>query len=671
MSRRDANGPPLGLVGAGALLLTLGGVLLWLVMLAGPARLGTGLLEARDHLSKAQKALKKGAFRQAVYETHAAQGATDRARRGFEASSPLVDLATLSATVDDALEEVPHLISAADHSADAAAGTLDIGLGALRGPEAVIDADPEDPKSKIIRLDRIEELGATLDGVRSDVRSAGDELKSVDPANLPARLRHEIADGIEDAQETDELLAKAEAGFELLPSILGAQGPRIYMLGFQNSAELRGSGGALLQFEFLTIDDGRPQLASNNSENAVGSIYQIDEDRRTYDIPLPEDAWYLASIEDAQRFGNFNWSPDWPMDAQIGIDYGRVAAQSCVTTKNRKCPPFPRIDGVVAIDPVAVKKLVPGIGPFSQGRYYITRSTVLDVLLSRAYSSYPIPFVRRDFLSTVVQKLFDGLFNPARPSELILGFGDALAQKHVQIWMKAPTEQAFVNRMNWDGGIASADRTDYLNVVQQNVGGNKLDYAATQTTEIDIDIEGNDALTSTRVTVRNGVVLPQPRWVLGDSKSAHRPMLNIYVPGDAELLGAETGETCPAPFDRRCNGRIDTPGVAAWTGETPPTHFEKNKKVWTATLQIPAGEEGSFAVDYRVPGAVRAVRGRRTYRLVIQRQPKVTPEDLLVRLRVPAGARDLRAPGFEQQGETLVYERPLTKDTVLEVSWRD
>ncbi|MGH2701501.1 MAG: DUF4012 domain-containing protein [Actinomycetota bacterium] len=507
--------------------------------------------------------------------------------------------------------------------------------------------------------------------MRSDVRSAGDELRAVDPTKLPARLGDEIAGAIDDADETNELLAKAEAGFELLPSILGAEGPRTYMLGFQNSAELRGSGGALLQFEFLTIDDGRPQLTSDDAEDGVGSIYQIDENRRTYDIPLPEDAWYVASIEDAQRFGNFNWSPDWPMDARIGIDFGQAAAESCVPQQNEKCPSFPHVDGVIAIDPVAVKKLMPGLGPFSKRRFFITRSTVLKTLLSRAYSSYPIPFVRRGFLGEVVQELFDRLFNPSRPTELVLGLGDALAQKHVQIWMGNGAEQTFVKRMDWDGAIVAAENSDYLNVVQQNVGGNKLDYMATQTTEVDIDFEGDDALTSTRVTVHNGVVLPQPRWVLGDSKSAHRPMINVYVPEDAELVRATPGESCPPPFDRRCSGRLDTPAVATWAGETPPSHFEKNKKVWTATLQVPAGEEGSFAIDYRVPGVVRTKGGRSSYRLVVQRQPKVIPEDLLVRLQLPSGARDVRAPGFERQGETLVYERPLTTDTVLEVSWRD
>jgi len=657
---------PSGVIGAAALLLTLGGVLLWLVMLSGPVKLGTGLLEARSHLDKAQKALTAGDFEPALEQTLVARAAAARAQDGLRSQSPLLDLATLSPTVADAVGELDHVVAAAFHAAEAAVGTADIGANALSGPERVIGDDP-DARGSLIRLDRLEEMGAVLQQVQRDLRIAGDEFAAIELSNLPRRLRRSVREGLAQARDADEVLDDAVAGFELLPGILGAEGPRNYMLGFQNSAELRGSGGAMLQFEFLTIDNGKPELSSERA----GSVYKLDQERQSLSIPLPKDAWYVRGVEDAQRFGNSNWSPHWPLSAQLAVDYGRASAERCVPSGKKECPEFPEIDGVLAVDPLAVRKIMPGLGPFRQGRFFVTRKSVVNLLLNRAYQVFPIPGMRRGFLGNVVERLFEKMFNPDEPGNLVQGVGRSLAEKNMQIWMADGDEQAFVEHMEWDGSIAKAARGDYWQVVEQNVGGNKLDFTAHQTVEMNIEIEGRDALHSSEVTVANDVELPQPRWFLGDSKGVHRSMLNLYVPEDAELTSANAGELCPPVGGQTCNGRIDAPlTLATWINGVPPEHFEKGKKVWTATLQIPPRETGSLEIDHRSPGAVFRREGRNVYRLVVQRQPRINPQRLLIQLNLPPKASDIKARGFKKDGQTLTLDRQLRSDTVLEVSWR-
>jgi Protein of unknown function (DUF4012) len=657
---------PSGLVGAAALLLTLGGVLLWIAMLSGPVKLATGLLEARTHLDTAQKRLSEGKFRPAVWHTFSAEAGADKARSGYNSNSPLMDLATLVPQVDDAMGELDHLISAASHATEAASGTLEIGLSALKGPDRIMGPDP-DGKGSIILLDRIEELGGVVAEVRRDINAAGDEFAAIDLSNLPKRTHKDIKDGIDQARETDKVLADAAAGFELLPGILGADGPRTYLLGFQNSGELRGSGGAMLQFEFLTIDNGKAELA----EEATGSIYKLDQARKTIDIPLPADAWYVAGIEDAQRFGNSNWSPHWPLSSRLAVDYGRASSERCVPKGDNECPEFPAVDGVLAIDPVVVKNLMPGVGPYAQGPFFIKSSTVVDIFLNKAYARFPLPFDRRFYLREFVSRFFQKMFDPKQPTKLVQAMGKSLANKNMQVNMTDPEEQAFIEHMKWDGSIERAASGDYFQVVEQNVGGNKLDYASSQVNRMNIAIDGRDAVHSTSVEVSNNVVLPQPRWFLGNSKAAHRPMLNLYVPPDAELEAADAGKLCPVPLDRSCNGRIDAPlALGTWIDDVPPEHTERGKKIWTGTLQIPPNETGSFDVRYRAPDAVVEREGRNVYRLLVQRQAKFHPEQLLVQLKLPAGASEIRAAGFKRDGRRLTLERRLMSDTVLEVSWR-
>ncbi|HEV2756373.1 MAG TPA: DUF4012 domain-containing protein [Actinomycetota bacterium] len=658
--RQRRAGGRAGLAGALALLTGLAGIFLWVSMLAGPVRLATGLLGAKDHLERAEKALSKAATKAARYETLAAVAAAERARTGLDSSSPLLVLAEDVPVAGDALKEVPHLVAAAEHSAAAAEGTLDVAQNALRGPDKVIAKDPEDPEGGgRIRIDRIEAIARTIADVQDSIRAAKGELEAVDLRNLPKRARKSVTDGIRRAKETNDILADARDGFAVLPAILGADGPRTYVLGMQNSAEQRGTGGALLQFAVLTIEDGEPHFVKDSS-----TVYDVDADRQQLSIPLPEDAWYVAGIPDAQRFGNANWSPDWPLSAELTVEYARASA---AVNPEAATLPLDRVDGMIAVDPVAMEKLMPGVGPYKAGRkegrtVYVTANRLVDFVLYKAYAKYPMQNFRRARLRDIVDGFYENVFKPKHPSELVDGFGSALAEKHMQIWMTDPAEQAFVEQMDWDGEVRAAHDSDYLYVVEQNVGGNKFDYFATNTTAMDVTLEGEDALVSTEVRVRNGVFLPQPRWSAGDSAKTglHRPMMNVYVPLDASLTGATYEGT-----------RIPSPPNLVGVSDTPSEHVEKGKKVWSATFEIPPDQEAAMRLDYRVPGVVRSVEGRKVYRLIVQHQPKVRPEQLSVTLTLPEGARRIDAPGWKRKGNVLTWTKPLKTDLDLEVSWQE
>lgn len=652
----EPSSPKTGLAALTAIVAALTATFLWLSMLAGPWSLATGLLGASNHFAEAEKTLAAGKMKAARYETLAGVASARRARDGHRDGGPLLDVAAAIPKLGPAMRELDHLIRAAELTGRAAEGTLDIAQNALRGPDRVVAKDPDDNEGgHLIRLERVQEIGTTIGEVRDAIDELRRELRAVEPANLPRRVRTEIRDGIDKAVETDALLADAEAGFEILPDLLGANGTRNYFFGMQNSAEQRGPGGALLQFAILTIADGKPKLIDSDT------IYQIDRNRETLDIPLPEDAWYVQAIEDAQRFGNANWSPDWPLSARLTIDYAKASK-----------PNFPDMDGVISVDPILMKKLMPGVGRFrtSNLNVYVTANRVVHYLLYKAYASYPIPKVRRNHLRAVVDDFFVNLFKPNHPSELIEGFGSTLREKHMQVYMTRPREQRFIERMDWDGAIDAEAKGDYLFFVEQNVGGNKLDYFTEHANRVNVQFDGDDAAVTAEVEIANNVFFPQPLYPMGDSGTEvetngyHRPMMNVYVPRGARLKLAEvTG---------RGVDRIDSPpGAANWTPDgRPAEHFEKGRKVWTATMEIPPRRSGAFRLGYVVPDAVFERRGRRVYRLTVQRQPRVRTEQLSVRITLPAGAQGVRAKGFERDGNELVWERPLKEDTVLEVSWR-
>jgi hypothetical protein len=650
MRRDDASA---GLIGAVTLIAGLGGILLWAGIVSAPWRLASGMLEGSGHLRRAERALSDGAIKKARYETFAAVAAVKRARAGWDARGPGFALARVLPAVDRAMPEIPRLLRAAEYSASAADGTLEIADNSLTGPDRIIFRDPDRPQEPAqIRLDRVEAIGDLLVEIRSDIDAARRELKAVDVSNLPKRARPDVGDGIRQAQRASSLLDDAQAGFEILPRILGAEGPRTYLLAMQNSAELRGSGGAMLRFAYLQFDDGRAELLDDPQ-----SVYKIDQDRQRIDIPLPQDAWYVRGILDAQRFGNANWSPDWPLTATTTLDYAERTAE---LRQNFNLPP---IDGVIGVDPIVMQELLKGAGRFeTPGGRPITSRKVISFLLYKAYAQSPNPGKRRKLLNDVVDGFYAKVLKPDRPQQLVRSMGRVLARKHVQIWMADPDEQTFVESMDWDASIRRAKNSNYLYIVQQNVGGNKLNYSERLHHSMDVTIDGSDAITSTEVRIFNGIVHPGPRYVIGDSNGLHRPMVNVYVPLEAELLDADIEGT-----------RLDAAaeGTSAWPAENiPAEHTELGKKVWSATLQIPALEEGAVRFEYRVPEVVVTNGNRRVYRVVLQRQPKVLPETMSLTLRLPDGASGVRAKGWKRTNDGFMWERTLKEDTVLEVSWR-
>ena len=658
----EARRPPAGLIAAATLIATLFGCLLWLGILAAPFRLATGLLGAGDHLREGQKALSNTQLKAAHDEILAAVAATREAKTGLKGPQAAFDLLRLSPRVDAVWDDADHLITAAKQSGAAARGSLRIAEKALRGGDKIIKEDPEHEGDSYVDLERVDQIAGAISKVREHLQRVVAELSEVDVADLPRRARPRVTDGLEEAREADTILADAEAGFAVMPEFLGANGPRTYLIGMQNSAEERGTGGAILRFTYLKMDNGRSNIAEDKS------VYDVDtENRKQLDIDIPPDDWYVAGIEDAQRFGNANWSPDWPTSAKLMLEYAYTAEAEI-----KSVPDIPDFDGVITLDPKVMELLIPGTGPFRVGGQFsnrITANNAVNFLLYKAYASYPRTKVRRGVLKRTVRTFNEAMLDPKHPTELVTGLGTALDTKHMFMWMKNPDLQAFVERMNWDASIDPAKNKDYVYVVEQNVGGNKFDYHADNTTTMDISLTDTDATTTTEMRIDNDTFFPQPSWAVGDSGKrdpagnrrvpTHEPMMNLYVPGNAELIGWEVE-----------GSRIDAPPPAIWSGGRPPEHTESGKKVWSATLEVPPEEQGAVGFEYRSPGVVRTENDRHVYTLVVQHQPRVRPEMLDITLSLPEGAENVVAPGWERKGDDLVWSRPLVKDMELEVSWR-
>ena len=85
--------------------------------------------------------------------------------------------------------------------------------------------------------------------------------------------------------------------------------------------------------------------------------------------------------------------------------------------------------------------------------------------------------------------------------------GKSLARKNMQVWMADPAEQAYVKHMGWDGALKPATNATTSTSCSRTSAATSSNYVETQTTSVDVTLEGSDARVSTKVAMHNGVFL--------------------------------------------------------------------------------------------------------------------------------------------------------------------
>ena len=141
--------------------------------------------------------------------------------------------------------------------------------------------------------------------------------------------------------------------------MLGSEGVRNYLVVFQNPAEARATGGIFGSYAILTADKGKFTI-----DNQASASRTLDDLRPAARDQLPTRRRSTASLI-GQRPQDVNFTPDFPTAAQRFIQMYQL--------KN----PGQDVDGVLAIDPVALSYMLEGLArcPGRQRRDRSPRTT--------------------------------------------------------------------------------------------------------------------------------------------------------------------------------------------------------------------------------------------------------------------------------------------------------
>ncbi|TGD85708.1 DUF4012 domain-containing protein [Mycolicibacterium sp. CH28] len=256
-----------------------------------------------------------------------------------------------------------------------------------------------------------------------------------------------------------KLLNNTALAARLAPSMLGADGPRSYFIGFQTNAEARGTGGLLGGFGVVRFDDGKPDvdtLAPNTDFN-----------RNFAPISLgPEFDNQYGFTNPSTDYRNSNQSSHFPYAAQI---WKSMAQQSGIN-----------VDGVIAIDPVALSYILGATGPvvLPDGET-VTKDNAVELTESTAYIRYPgekDQTARKKYLQAIAAEVVKQIVGKVKsPRALLEALGRAVSERRIAVWSSSPEEQALLEQTPLAHTIPD-DPAPYAEVVLNNLGGNKLDY---------------------------------------------------------------------------------------------------------------------------------------------------------------------------------------------------
>ena len=447
-------------------------------------------------------------------------------------------------------------------------------------------------------------------------------------------------------------LERTRGVVQVVPGLLGAEGPRRHLVVLQTSAELRGTGGLFGTFTLMDVDAGRVTLAPTR-DASLGPAPGAG-------VTVPAAfATRYGHVGAARSLSNVNVDPDLATTAQVALD---LFADRTGT----------RADSLILLDPFGLEALLVALD--------VTLTLPADLIAGTSAPAV-LPADRFAHFSTV--GVYD-LFGDGREVErdaLVLALGDqALAAvfdtpwdgpeviravlaaargRHLQIHSARPAERAVLRTTPVGGDLAGflADAShDGIVVTHNNAVGGKQDVHLGHRTAVAVRLAAPSAQ-DLRAALRAGPTsAPDARTVeLARSLRLETSIENTLTPGafDRYIVGnCVVGEAEYGCF--RGPVAVNGSWVTAWLAADervrrvsddeglPPDVRGTMHAATTLDLYVEVRPTSVATVRIESDGLQRVEigpDGMLTYRMALWRQAKGVPDTVTLEVSAPAGYR--------------------------------
>ncbi|WP_374977019.1 DUF4012 domain-containing protein [Microbacterium trichothecenolyticum] len=415
-------------------------------------------------------------------------------------------------------------------------GVTSTGLRPLSEVAASFQVDALRPQDGRLDLAPLQQISGAAQTASDGVGAAAASVSSIDRAPLVAPVRDAVdeVDGLlTEAGVATDALARAT---QLLPSMLGADAPRDYLVLFQNNAEWRSLGGIPGAMALIHTEGGALSLAAQESSS----------DYPRYDesvLPLGDEVTAIYGDRPGRWIQNVTQVPDFAVS-------GALAREMWARQHGGQ-----QVDGVISLDPVALSYLLEATGPITLPTGdVLAPDNAVQLLLNDVYSRYTRPADQDDFFAMAAAAVFERLSSgDADPAALVGALTRAGDEDRLLLWSTHENEQTLLADTTLGGGLpVSDDEASRFGVYVNDGTGSKMDFYQNTTTALEwsscaLDAAGT-ATGDAVLTVTVGNTAPAdaaslPAYITGDSAfgvpaGITRTIGYLYLPEGFELVDA-------------------------------------------------------------------------------------------------------------------------------------
>lgn len=367
---------------------------------------------------------------------------------------------------------------------------------------------------------------------------------------------------------------------EFFSGFLGADKPRNFLIVFQNSSELRPTGGFIGSYGVLDAEGGRI------TKIAIDDIFNLDG-QLSYQVVPPKP---LQKISTAWSVHDANWFLDFPTSAEkLAFLYEKASGK--------------KVDGVIALNQNAVKRTLKVTGPIEVQNYDfpLSEDNFLNIVKFKADQNYKgennkPKKIFDDMLAALFEKFFS--FSNKDIKNLLNAFSESMDAKDMSVWFEDEKLNKIFSDREWDGKISGDASADYLAVIASNMSGNEGDEDDFQiiqkTSEVKEDGSAIDSVSIKR---------------MNNSDKEKLYYIKTYVPQNSELLAVSGNlkDILKSPIDyQKSQFAIDEDikyFERDWQmDEKSKTHIfqESGKRVFGNWLLIKPGEKKELFLQYKI-----------------------------------------------------------------------
>lgn len=479
-------------------------------------------------------ALNRASTQVAVLEQHIARGDVDAARVTLERLQSVTDRARRNS--DGPIWAVAGAVPWLGRNAEAITTIsavldeiVDDALPPVVDIAEQVRADAFTPRDGKVDIEALTQIQPTLEEARRLLDGASQQLEDIEPERLLGRLRRPVSAVRLKIDFAAEAAEAASTSARLLPTMLGGEGKRRYLLLVQSNAEIRSLGGIPGSWAVLEAEDGRVTMTQQGGTSDILPFDKpvsamTDEEKSVFGDVMVTD------------FRNTVLTPDFP----------RAAELASAMLKQRQDI---SVDGVISVDPVAMSYLLGGTGPVTVDRIDLTTTNAVFLLLNQSYALIPGGEPQDEFFQSVARAVFDAVKDGrGDPQGVLRGIVRGVRENRILVWSTQESEQSLIAGTGVAGALAGDDgAVPHVGLYINDATETKLQYYLDYSTRVRATECRDGVQTLTTSTVVSSAA-PQdaadfPERLIGNGSRAPKGAMRINLRFYGPYRGAVTSVT--------------------------------------------------------------------------------------------------------------------------------